>query len=91
VLKVPLKKNLFNLICREQKLKDNIFRCHYTLSGLHLNSKQLQKALQCAKAAITISKECRETEQELDAQLQLGLVRTPLIGLYFDRYFRMLI
>lgn len=67
-LKSPL------IFYREQKFRDDVYRCHYTLSGLHLNAKSYQKALQCAKLAVMTAKNIRNKQQELDAQLQLGIV-----------------
>ncbi|XP_066915098.1 tonsoku-like protein [Clytia hemisphaerica] len=61
------------LISKEQKLRENTYRCHYTLSGLYLNAKSYQKALQSAKSAVMIGKEMKSKQQELDAQMQLGV------------------
>lgn len=62
------------IISREQKLTDDIYRCHFTLSGLYLTDKNFQKSLQSAKSALMIAEEKKKQQEEVDALYQMGLV-----------------
>ncbi|XP_057299968.1 tonsoku-like protein [Hydractinia symbiolongicarpus] len=62
------------VISREQKLYENIFKCHFTLSGIYVNTGNYIKALQSAKASLNIAQEQNDKGGELDALSQMGLV-----------------
>ena len=63
------------VIFREQRLKDDMYRCHFTLSGFYLKQNNPEKALQNIKNALGIAKEKRDKFGEVEILTQMGLVR----------------
>ena len=59
---------------REESLKDNVFRCHLSISVLYLNNDELAKALETAELAYKLVKEEGNKADALEALLQIGLV-----------------
>ena len=60
--------------CRENDLKDNMYRCYLSLSGVTARNKKFQEALRLAKRAQYLAKEKADKSMEADAVLQLGQV-----------------
>ena len=63
------------IIFREQRLKDDMYRCHFTLCGFYLKQNNPEKALQNIKSALGIAKEKRDKFGEVEILTQMGLVR----------------
>eukprot|EP00795_Rhopilema_esculentum_P001570 gene1570-16021_t len=57
---------------RENGLKDNMYRCYLSLSGVTAKNQKLQESLRHAKRAQHIAKEKGSKTMEADAVLQLG-------------------
>ncbi len=65
---------MFIPIFRENNLKENMYRCYLSLSGVTARNNKLQESLRHAKRAQHLAKEKGNTTMEADAVLQIGQV-----------------
>ena len=71
------------LFSRENGLKDNMYRCYLSLSGVTAKNKKYDEALRLAKRAQHLAKEKADKLMEADAVLQLGQVKIRIFSTHF--------